>query len=248
MLVGSEEASFYVHRDVLYEASGYFKVDPRTGEIREGALPITVAVGELPLDGTPKLASKSISLMCLRLPDDDPDIVHKLVSFIYRPGPRLFPQPGQADFKVVLALAKVYLLAARFEIPALEYKANREIVEHLDLVNDYLLDDMGEDRFAANLGIQMETIRLVYKSTTSTQDPLRKTLVTHIAMHWDSYRGNGGMAAATDGSESELSKFMEEIPDFMKDLLRYLRHSTVRVYVPTSAKKRKRPEPTITLD
>lgn len=186
----------------------------------------------------------------LNLPDDDPAIVNHFVRYMYRRGPSFFPEGETMDFEATLsALAKIYLLGVRFEVSKLEFKVNQEIFALLDLESDESIQDLTEDKFRHDLLLRIKTIRNVYKNTACDKDPLRKTLVTNMARHWECYNGSGGMADNEDGSESELSKFMEEIPRFAKDLVQYLRNSTPGVFAPprnklatprnNSAKKRK---------
>lgn len=190
--------------------------------------------------------------MFLDLPDDDPDHVHKFVAYLYRPGVRLFSDTDPMDFEsIVFALAKIYLLAVRFGVPELELKANKELFEHLDIETDESIQDLDEDKFRDDLEMRIATIREVYTETTSTFDPMRKTLVTNMARHWECYSGKGGMADEKDGSESELSKFIGEVPRFAKDLLRYLRNSTQGAFLPPRknyVKKRKWSGSVISLD
>lgn len=227
LYVGPERVPFHVHQDILCESSEYFRAifDNRTDEDQKTFLVLS---------------------------DDDPDAVHRFVGYTYWPGEPLFPESKTDCLEYALSvLAKIYLLAIRFEIPKLQHKANKEIFRCLDFETDESIQELDEDQFRKDLGSRMETIRQVYTKTTSTFDPLRKTLATNMARHWECYRGKGGMADEEDGSESELSKFMEEIPRFTKDLLRFLRNSTPGVFVPPrdhSAKKRKWSGSVISLD
>lgn len=252
VIVGPENARFYVHRDVLSKATGIQApaADSSTKLIKADTPLLAISTkhpSQHASNSAPRPAPKIAHLDSIRLENDEPDIVHRVIGFMYRSGPRLFPEPSPADFGAVLGLVKIYLLAVRFDIPALQFKANREIINHLDYIHDFFLDDMDDDSFVADLEKQMQAIRLAYAGTTSTYDALRMTLVSHMAMHWDSYRGKLGMAVATDGSESELSKFMGEAPAFAKDLLRQLRPAVAGIRVPKSVKKRKRLDSTRSL-
>lgn len=247
MIVGPEKSHFFVHRDVLYRATGTGG-DASTAVTTSGTLAPAIDTGgpaqqQHALGSSPKPEVVGV----IRLENDEPDIVHRVIGFMYQSNPRLFPAPAPApvNLEAVLGLVKIYLLAIRFDIPTLQFKANKEIVNHLDFIHDFYLEDLDEEKFVAHLEKQMQAIRLVYAGTTSTYDQLRMTLVSHMAMRWDSYRGKLGMAVATDGSESELSKFMGEVPAFAKDLLRELRPAVAGIRVPKSMKKRKRLDPNL---
>lgn len=54
----------------------------------------------------------------IRLENDEPEIVHRMIGFMYRSGPRLFPAWISRPF---WGLVKIYLLAVRFDIPPLEF-------------------------------------------------------------------------------------------------------------------------------
>lgn len=211
---------FYVHAAIICDQSSWFH--QRFGNFGEGE-----------------------QKLFIDLPDNDADTVNTFVGYIYIPKPPLL---GDMEDEMknleanILALAKLYLLGVRFEIPRLGFKANKEIFEKLDRENDESIQELDDEKFRKDLHMRIETIREVYAETTDVDDPLRKTLVTNMARHWECYRGMGGLANNEDGTESELGRFVEECPRFTKDLLRYLRNSTQGSFAPpkpSSAKKRK---------
>lgn len=167
--------------------------------------------------------------------DDDPDLIDVLVRYIYWPDITLAPESDTVDFEVRLSmLSQLYILGERFGIPQLQSKATIEAFELLDAETDDEFIFKDNKGFLDDLEIRLETIGEVYSKTCSDEDPFRKLLVTNMARRWGCYN-HRGMAACDDGSESELSKFIEDTPRFTKDLLWYLHNSETAAFGPPSS-------------
>lgn len=171
--------------------------------------------------GTPDEDQKLV----LDLPEDDPDLMDVFLRYIYWPRIVLAPESDAVDLEVRLSvLSQLYILGDRFGILHLQAKTTVEAFELLCTETDDDIMCKDNKGFLDDLDIRLETIGEVYRKTSCDEDPLRKLLVTDMARHWGCY-SRRGMAAGDDGSESELSKFTEEVPRFTKDLLWYLQNA-----------------------
>lgn len=211
--VGPEKMTYSVHRDLVMSKSPYFKeiFNPSTAQDE---------------------SQDQDKELVLDLDNDDPELIDMFVQYTYWPSIVLAPESDVVDLEVRLSvLSQLYILSERFGVPHLQSKAIVEAFELLSAETDDNIIFKDNEGFLDDLEIRLETIGEIYTKTASDEDSFRKLLATNMARHWDCYNRRG-MAACDDGSESELSKFIEATPRFTKDLLWYLHNSEMVEFAP----------------
>lgn len=158
----------------------------------------------------------------LDLPDEDPDLVGMFVQYIYCPDrcPSLPPALQETDIEDQLfAFMKFFILAKeRFRAPRLQVKLHAKISLLIDSADSCLCENVSKKGFLEGLRKRVRNIRAVYENASPNRSSLQKLLVASMALQWDCFCGQG-LISRKNGEESDLSRLIEEVPRFTKDLM-----------------------------
>jgi hypothetical protein len=140
---------------------------------------------------------------------DDPDAVDAMLQFCY--------QLDYADKFLGLSSAgytiytltphiDIYLLAERYSIPGLKQLAVEKFENRAAVLSRV---EVNKEKF-------FQSIRIIYASTRSNEDDLRKVAVKLCADHAEQYILQGGKTA------TRIFKLMDDIPPFRMDFIKEL--------------------------
>lgn len=198
LLVGPNQAAFYVHKEILSRNSGYWR-----GRISEGDY-----------DSCPGRSH----FIGFCLPKEEPTIVALFLEFIYSTSPE-YEVTGldisSFSGKEIFVHAELYLFGAAYGVPHLQNYAVSEIHKLLTTYHTA----RGHKRL--NLRYRRELIQKAYSTTSPPNDELRKLLARDFARRWELYRSGAWRDGELDEG-SDLGELFKAVPRFERDLIQYL--------------------------
>lgn len=186
---GASLQPFYIHHNVLFSSSSYFRIHHGSSETRE-----------------------------FRFASVHPSDMRNFLSCLYRRFWKTFLMPAPEYRQDLADNARLYVLSARFGVGFLQGYAADTVKHLLEKETKAYIFGLKATEFAAHLKARMVLIKQLYEGTEKVDHAVRVLLVSSVTTHMDNYyecgRGFGiDMDAYMAGFE-EVPEFWRDLTSF----------------------------------